>query len=97
MPQLWKTWSHSAHLPIIKRESSTVTEQNNSKKLGLGTKYVTTTDDQEPEHEEDDESLPLYMVGGDATLPIKVSLSVDGKLLAIKLDMGAAVTTVSVQ
>ena len=65
------------------------------KKPGLGTKYVTTTDDQEPELEKDNESLPLYTVGGGATPPIKVPLSVEGKLLSMELDTGAAVTIVS--
>ena len=69
--------------------------RNNSRRPGLGTKYVTTTHDQEPESEEDDESLPLYTVGGGATPPIKVPLLVDGKSLTMELDTGAAVTIVS--
>ena len=57
---------------------------------------MTTTHDQEPESEEDDESLPLYTVGGGATPPpIKVPLLVDGKSLTMELDAGAAVTIVS--
>ena len=68
-----------------------------SKKSGLGTKYVTTTRNQEPDSEEDvnDESLPLYTVGGGATPPIKVPLLVDGKSLTMELDTGAAITIVS--
>ena len=56
---------------------------------------MTTTHDQEPESKEDDESLPLYTVGGGATPPIKVPLLVDGKSLTMELDTGAAVTIVS--
>lgn len=57
---------------------------------------MTTTHDQEPDPEEDvnDESLPLYTVGG-ATPPIKVPLLVDGKSLTMELDTGAAITIVS--
>ena len=54
--------------------------RNNPKKAGLGTRYVTAANDQDPEPEEDEESLPLYTVGGGATPPIKVPLTVDGKI-----------------
>ena len=47
------------------------------------------------ESEDDNESLPLYTVGGGATPPIKVSLIVDGKSLTIELDTGAVAAIVS--
>ena len=58
---------------------------------------MTTTHDQEPDLEEDidDESLPLYTVGGGATPPIKVPFLVDDKSISMELDTGAAITIVS--
>ena len=95
MPQLQQTRPHSNHLLIIEKERQL--GRHNLKKPGLGTKYVTTTHDQEPDPEEDvdNESLPLYMVGGGATPPVKVPLLVDGKSLTMELDTGAAITIVS--
>ena len=64
--------------------------RNDTKKQFGTNKYVTTVDDNASE-----ESLPLYTVGGGATPPIKVPLSVDGKSLTMELDTGAAVTIMS--
>ena len=91
VPQLWQTWAYRARLSIIEKETSTTAKHLQE----TWSKYITTTEDQEPEPKEDDETLSLYMVGGEVTPPIKVPLSVKGTSLTMELDTGAAVTIVS--